>query len=138
MSKEGEIKRILDSQMGSINSAAAYSRAYSAAERIVENQTKRDVAIMQTAQHSQEQVNLLKSQLREAKSQNDLLQTNYNTLNVLYEKVKEESESSKEEAIESRKATKRANRLSVIAMMLSSVLSVASIIVSILIALYLK
>ena len=40
MSKEDEINRILNLQMGSINSAEAYSRARIAAERIVEERSK--------------------------------------------------------------------------------------------------
>lgn len=134
MSKEDEIKRILDSQMNSINSAAEYSRKYDAAERIIEDQDKRNMAIMQNAQHSKAQVELLTEQLREVKTQNQLLQNNYNTLNALYEQVKEESESNKAEAIESRKVARKANRLSIWAIAISSAFSVISTMCSIIIA----
>lgn len=133
MSKEDEIKRILDSQMGSINSAETYARKYNEAKRIVEERSKCDSAIMQTAQHSQKQVDLLKTQLQEVKTQNELLQNNYNTLNTLYEQVKEESERNKAEAIESRKATRKANRLSIWAIVLTSVFSLANIFIALMI-----
>lgn len=134
MSEEDEIKRILDSQMDSINSAETYARKYNEAERIVEEQYKRDSAIRQTAHNSQAQVELLNKQLLEVKSQNELLQNNYNTLKALYEKVKEESDSNKAEATESRKVARKANRLSIWAIAISSAFSVISIVCSIIIA----
>lgn len=107
MSKEDEIMRLVKSQMDSVYSAESLSRVHRAAEQTVENRHKRDSAIMQTAHNSQAQVDLLKIQLQEVKTQNELLQNNYNTLNTLYEQIKEESESNKAEAIESRKVASK-------------------------------
>lgn len=133
MSKEDEINRILSSQMGSINSAEAYSRAHVAAERIVEERSKQEQAIIRTAQNSQAQVGLLKGQLNELRFQNEFLFDSNRKLKELYNQVKQEAESSKKEAKQSYKATKKSNRLSILAIAISLMFSIASILVSLLI-----
>lgn len=119
------------------NSAATLQRIQeendSVFQELAERRERLDNAIQQTAQESVAHTCLLENQLKEVKTQNELLQTNYNTLNALYEKVREESDSNKLEAIESRKATKKANCLSICAIVLSSLFSFISILIALLI-----
>ena len=84
------------------------------------------------------QVELLKGQLNELRSQNEVLFDSNRKLNELYEQARQESESNKEEAIKTREATRKANRSSIWAIVLSSIFSVSSIVAGVLIALYLQ
>lgn len=65
---------------------------------MVEKERKRDNAILQTAQASVEQKQLLENQLVEVKQQNAQLKENYNLLKELYEKTKQDAENNSKEA----------------------------------------
>ena len=101
-----------------------------------EQKARRDAAILQTAANSETQIDLLENQLKEARTQNELLRENYNTLKDLYERVKQEAADNKVEAETSRRAAKKARRLNIAAFVLSTVFPIASIVASVLIALY--
>lgn len=124
------------------NSAFAYTQEAQRVEKqikqIQEYQAQKDAAIIQAAENSGAQVELLENQLSEVKKQNELLQENNKTLKELYEKVKEEAAENKAAAEEARKDAKKSARKATVANWfagLSLFVSIASIIFTVLTAL---
>lgn len=73
----------------------------------IEQKARREAAILQTAENSEAQVELLENQLKEVKAQNELLKENNKTFSELYEKVKIEAAENKTAAEEARKNAKK-------------------------------
>lgn len=70
----------------------------SAMNAAYEHNRKMDAALLETAEASVAQKELLSQQLIEVKDQNQLLKDNYSTLKELYEMTKQQAESSAKEA----------------------------------------
>ena len=70
----------------------------SAMNATYEHKRKMDAALLETAEASIAQKELLSQQLNEVKEQNQLLKDNYSTLKELYETTKSQVESSNKEA----------------------------------------
>ena len=84
---------VVPNQVNSAIRLTEVDRQYNeAVQEIQKEKQKRDNAILQTAQASVEQKQLLESQLLEVKQQNAQLKENYNLLKELYEKTKQDAE----------------------------------------------
>lgn len=105
-------------------------------ERDIEYKVKKDSALFQMADEAAAQTELLKEQLQKANERNELLQKSCSELEKANEKLSAEAAANRIEREESRKAAKKAHRLTVAAFVLSIIFPIASIVASVLIALY--
>lgn len=105
-------------------------------ERDIEYKVKKDSALFQMADEEKAQTDILENQLRELQAQNEILQKSCTELEKANEKLSAEAAANRIEREESRKAVKKAHRLTVAAFVLSIIFPIASIVASVLIALY--